>query len=64
MTNTEKLIADLTNCKKNGITYVDFMVGKYTGNGSSVVSALKRRGFDVTKVPSGRASCYRLKDKE
>jgi hypothetical protein len=39
------------------------MVGKYTGNGSSVVAALRRRGYMVTRVPGVRAA-YRLQQAE
>lgn len=49
MTNTERLIADLAHAKQHGSSCVDFYVGKYTGNGTSVVAALRRRGFVVTK---------------
>ena len=64
MTNTEKLIADLECCKKNGVHHVDFMVGRYTGNGPAVVAALRRRGYAVSKIPAGRAAMYRLESKQ
>lgn len=60
MSNTERLIADLDHCTKHGVPYVNFMVGKYTGNGPSVVAALRRRGFKVVKVPAGGVAAYRL----
>lgn len=63
MTNTERLIKSLEYAKNSGRNYIDFMVGKYTGNGPSVVAALRRRGFKVDKVPAGGVACYRLQDK-
>lgn len=53
MTNTERLIASLEFAKKSGLNYVNFAVGKYTGNGSSVVAALRKRGFMVVKLKTG-----------
>lgn len=50
MTNTERLIKSLEYAKQSGLNYVNFAVGKYTGNGSSVVSALRKRGFNVVKL--------------
>ena len=60
MTNTQRLIASLDHAIMYGIPHVDFMVGRYTGNGPTVVAALRRRGYIVTKVPAGRATMYRL----
>jgi hypothetical protein len=60
MTNTERLIAGLNHALGHGISHVDFMVGRYTGNGSSVVAALRRRGYAVNRVPAGSAAMYRL----
>ncbi len=60
MTNTERLIATLEHAVKYGHDSVTFMVGKYTGNGSSVVPALVRRGYRVDRVPSNGSSTYRL----
>lgn len=53
LSNTERLIADLENAEKLGHQSVHFMTGKNTGNGPSVVAALTRRGFDVTRSGSG-----------
>lgn len=60
MTNTERLIASLECAINAGIPHVSFMVGKYTGNGPSVVAALRRRGYRVERVPAGGVCCYRL----
>lgn len=53
LSNTERLIADLENAERLGHESVHFMTGKFTGNGQSVVAALTRRGFDVTRSGSG-----------
>lgn len=58
MTNTERLIANLGTQPS-----ITFMVGKYTGNGNSVVAALRRRGYKVDPVPAGRCLVYRLHSK-
>ena len=63
MTNTERLIYSLDCAIKSGTPHLNFMVGKYTGNGSSVVAALRRRGYMVTRVPGVRAA-YRLQQAE
>jgi|GEM_PF-3590431 len=63
MTNTERLIASLEFGIKAGQPSLTFMVGKYTGNGPSVVAALRRRGYKVDKVPAGGSACYRLAQK-
>jgi hypothetical protein len=55
MTNTERLIATLNNSMTGEVL---FTVGRWTGNGPSVVAALRRRGYTVTKSGSG----YRLTD--
>lgn len=47
MTNTERLIKDFEHAEKYGCLPVKFMVGRYTGNGPSVVAALRRRGYTV-----------------
>lgn len=60
LTNTERLIATLEHAEKYGDGTVIFNVGKYTGNGPSVVAALKKRGFDVSVYTSGGGS-YVLK---
>lgn len=49
MTNTDRLINDFNTCQAHGWN-CRFAVGKYTGNGPSVVAALRRRGFTVTKL--------------
>lgn len=59
MTNTQRLIASLECAINSGTPHVNFMVGKYTGNGPSVVAALRRRGYMVTRVPGSQAA-YRL----
>lgn len=52
-TNTERLISSLETATAMGYSTVDFMVGKYTGNGPSVVAALRKRGFKVDRRISG-----------
>lgn len=59
MTNTERLIYSLECAKKAGVDYLNFYVGKMTGNGPAVVGALKRRGFTVERNHGVRGS-YRL----
>lgn len=49
MTNTARLIATLEHSISFGINYIDFRVGKYTGNGPSVVAALRRRGYNIQR---------------
>ena len=61
VTNTERLIKELDHAIRFGLDHIDFKVGKYTGNGTSVVAALRRRGFKVSKVPAGGVTVYRLK---
>lgn len=53
MTNTERLIASFKSAEEFGCLPVHFMVGRYTGNGPSVVEALRRRGYDVARAPHG-----------
>lgn len=60
MTNTERLIASVEHAAKYGQGTITFMVGRYTGNGPSVVAALRRRDYKVDKVPASGHSCYRL----
>lgn len=60
MTNTERLIANLEHAVKWGKPCVVFSVGKYTGNGPSVVAALRRRGYTVKKVPASCPATYQL----
>ena len=64
MTNTERLIASLQAAIRSGTPHVHFMVGRYTGNGVAVVAALRRRGYEVTKVPAGGVSAFRLEHKQ
>jgi hypothetical protein len=52
-TNTERLIKDLETSIANGIDSVNFMVGKNTGNGPSVVAALRARGYTVDRKVNG-----------
>lgn len=56
MTNTERLIHNFKHCQREGVA-CRFMVGRYTGNGPSVVAALRRRGYSVE--PTGKGS-YQL----
>lgn len=51
ITNTDKLIAEFSLVEHNGGSVMRFSVGKNTGNGPSVVAALRRRGFEVGRVP-------------
>ena len=50
MTNTERLIYSLECAIKAGEPHLTFYTGKYTGNGTSVPAALRRRGYRVVKV--------------
>lgn len=52
MTNTERLIKNFEACREQGF-YCGFMTGKYTGNGPSVVAALRRRGYKVERLGVG-----------
>lgn len=52
MTNTERLIESFKHCQREGSTCC-FMVGRYTGNGPSVVAALRRRGYSVERIKGG-----------
>lgn len=58
MTNTERLISELNKSNCAGLDHFDFYVGKYTGNGPSVVGALRRRGYTVEKL--AQKNGYRL----
>lgn len=58
MTNTERLIDSLRIAQKAGFAHLDFRVGKYTGNGSAVVAALRRRGYTVKR--NSYPGSYRL----
>lgn len=49
--------------KKSGFSYLNFSVGRYTGNGVAVVAALRRRGFDVERLGGTCPQSYRLTDK-
>lgn len=53
LTNTERLIKSLEGAVLNGYSNVQFMVGRYTGNGPSVVAALRARGFVVDRKGGG-----------
>lgn len=53
MTNTERLENDYKQCQLAGVP-CRFSVGKYTGNGPSVVAARRRRGYTVERL--GNAS--------
>lgn len=52
MTNTDRLISQYEQCRQVGLAF-QFTVGKCTGNGPSVVAALRRRGFVVDQLKSG-----------
>lgn len=62
MTNTERLIQSLEHSAKAGTPSVTFTVGRYTGNGPSVVAALRRRGYRVDRV-RGTQATYSLHEK-
>lgn len=53
MTNTERLIETLRASIAGGQDSVRFYTGRYTGNGASVVNALRRRGYTVTRKIEG-----------
>lgn len=59
MTNTDRLIKSLELGARAGNPTMTFMVGKYTGNGTSVVAALRRRGYRVDAIGGSNAT-YRL----
>lgn len=58
MTNTERLISELIKANCAGFGHLDFYVGKHTGNGPSVVGALRCRGYTVEKL--AQRNRYRL----
>ena len=58
MTNTERLIEGYKQCKAQGTT-MRFSTGRYTGDGTSVVEALRRRGYTVNRLGS---SYYEVAD--
>lgn len=47
LTNTQRLILSFEHAEKFGDLPLRFLVGRYTGNGPSVVAALRRRGYKV-----------------
>lgn len=55
LSNTDRLIANFEHAEREGCLPVNFMVGRYTGNGPSVVAALRRRGFSVERTIHGYA---------
>ena len=59
MTNTARLIETLTAAIAGGQDSVRFYTGRYTGNGPSVVNALRRRGYTVIRKVEG----YELRSK-
>jgi hypothetical protein len=54
ITNTERLIASLEHTAKHGGQRLEFRVGRYTGNGSACIAALRRRGYEVIKLGTQR----------
>lgn len=56
MTNTESVIKGLESCQRHGIQTMTFRVGKNTGNHPSVIAALRRRGYQVTRNANGTYS--------
>lgn len=55
MTNTQRLIEAFKHCQREGVA-CRFMVGRFTGNGTSVVAALRRRGYTVGRTGADRQS--------
>ncbi|ASJ88826.1 hypothetical protein ACEP6V_20845 [Pseudomonas aeruginosa] len=49
MTNTERLIGYFEEAEKHNALPVRFNVGRNTGNAPSVIAALRRRGFEVSR---------------
>ena len=60
MNNTQRLEACLAHAIAAGVYHVDFMVGRYTGNGTSVVAALRRRGYRVSRHGAGYRMEHRM----
>lgn len=56
MNNTERLMLAFANCQRHGET-LRFATGRYTGNGTAVVEALRRRGYTVNRL---NGSCYEV----
>ncbi len=54
MNNTARLIADLDAALLRGESYVLFRVGRYTGNNTSVIGALNRRGYQCHRYDGDR----------
>lgn len=50
MTNTDRLIATYQHHIQYSDEPMTFAVGRYTGNGASVVAALQRRGYTVVRT--------------
>ena len=63
MTNTERLIASLEHGQNFGHPELTFAVGRYTGNGVAVVEALRRRGYNVVRLPGTCPQSYALSKK-
>ena len=63
MSNTERLIDTLVHNTNHGVPEVVFAVGRYTGNGASVVNALRRRGYVVERTSIRSPMTYTLKAK-
>ena len=52
-TNTQRLEADIAASAKRGDGSIHFYVGRHTGNGPSVLNALRRRGYVVQHAAGG-----------
>lgn len=54
LSNTDRLALNFEHCQRENALPCRFMVGRYTGNGPSVVAALRRRGYQVQ--PAGNST--------
>lgn len=60
LSNTDRLVQQLAHAQRHGAAELVFRVGKATGNGPSVIAALRRRGYIVDRVPASLGT-YRMK---